>query len=179
MQITKKLIKYNFTKCGNSKKYIVIHDTGNSGKGAGAMNHYTYFNGGDRGASAHYFVDDKLVLHVVEDNDRSWHCGVKYGTSQLRREVTNSNSIGIEICVNPESNCEVAFNNAIELTKHLMKLYNISSSNVVRHFDACAKTCPSSMKADNWALWDKFKNNLGEKDVFKVGELTIINEKEY
>lgn len=179
MNITKKLIKYNYSKGGNSKKYIVIHDTGNYNKGAGAMNHFDYFNGGDRKASAHYFVDDKLVLQVVEDNDRSWHCGVKYGTSQLRSEVNNSNSIGIEICVNPESEFEVAFNKAIELTRHLMKVYNIPSNNVVRHFDACAKVCPGSMKADNWKKWSEFKNRLEVSKMFKVGDLTVINEKEY
>lgn len=92
MKITKKLINYNFSKGGNSKKYIVIYDTWNYKSGAGAMNHYEYFNDGDRGASDHYFVEDELILQVVEYNDRSWHCGVKYGTSQLRPEVTNSNS---------------------------------------------------------------------------------------
>ncbi len=179
MNITKKLIKYNYSKGGNSKKYIVIHDTGNYNKGAGAMNHFDYFNGGDRKASAHYFVDSKLVLQVVEDNDRSWHCGVKYGTSQLRPEVNNSNSIGIEICVNLDSDYEIAFNKAIELTKYLMKFYNISSNNVVRHFDACSKSCPNTMKADNWKKWNEFKTKLEEKDMFKVGNLTVINEKEY
>ncbi len=74
---------------------------------------------------------------------------------------------------------KVAFNKEIELTRYLMKLYNISSNNVGRHFSACAKVCPGSMKADNWKKWSEFKNRLEVGTVFKVGDLTAINEKEY
>lgn len=62
LKIEKKLIKYNFTANANTPKYIVIHDTGNKSKGANAFMHYKYFNGGDRQASAHYFVDDKGAI---------------------------------------------------------------------------------------------------------------------
>lgn len=178
MDITKKLIKYNFSKGLNTKEYIVIHDTGNYNKGAGALNHYEYFNGADRGASAHYFVDSELVLQLVMDNDRSWHCGVKYGDNPPRKEVTNRNSIGIEICVNPESDVDKAFNNTVELTKYLMGLYNIPVENVVRHYDACLKICPSSLKDNNWQMWNDFKVRLKESEEVITQEKFIINNKE-
>ncbi len=113
IEITKKLIAYNFTKGGNSKKYIVIHDTGNYKAKANAINHYKYFNGGHRGSSAHYFVDDKTILQVVKDNDIAWHSGVKYGYKVPRNEVNNRNSIGVEMCVNLDSDYETAFKNTI------------------------------------------------------------------
>lgn len=159
MQIKKQLIKYNRGGV-NIPEFIVIHDTGNTSVGAGAQNHYTYFNGGDRGASAHYFIDEKEVVQTVENNVKSWHNGKKYKpTAQLNNpECTNSNSIGIEICVNSDGNYNKAVDNAIELTKHLMKELNIPVSNVIRHFDSCGKNCPARMIKEN--RWEWFKEQL-------------------
>ncbi len=176
MEITKKLIKFNFNEGGNSKKYLVIHDTGNYNNGAGAINHYTYFNGGNRGASAHYFVDDKFIIQTVEDNNISWHSGVKYGSNQPRKEVNNYNSIGIEVCVNPDSDYDKAFDNTVELTKYLMQLYDISVDNVVRHYDACLKSCPHSMKSNDWELWKAFKERIEEEEVVTQTQILVNGE---
>lgn len=162
MNIEKRLIKYNFSsRNGQGIQYIVIHDTGNTGKGANADAHFNYFNGGNRNASANYFVDDKKILQVVDDANASWHCGDgggKYG-------ITNQNSIGIEICVNSDGDYNKAVANAIELTKFLMKKYNIPIGRVVRHYDASKKLCPASMSSNNWAKWQWFKEQLIEKQV--------------
>lgn len=159
MDIIKKLIKYNYSSRKSTKiKYIVIHDTGNKRKGAGANNHYLYFNGGNRNASAHYFIDDKEILQLVEDDNASWHCGDGKGMYG----ITNSNSIGIEICVNPDSDYNIAVQNTIELTKYLMNKHNIPLNNVVRHYDASRKNCPASMSKDNWKAWEEFKKALEE-----------------
>lgn len=157
MNIEKKLIKYNFSSRNGKKiEYIVIHDTGNTGKGANADAHFNYFNGGNRNASAHYFVDDKKILQVVEDTNVSWHCG----DGQGKFGITNQNSIGIEICVNADGNYDKAVANAIELTKYLMKKYNIPLERLVRHFDASRKLCPASMSTNNWQKWQWFKEQL-------------------
>ena len=74
LAIQKMLIKYNFS-AGNDIKYIVVHDTGNHAAGATALMHYKYFNGADRQASAHYFVDDSNIIQTVEDFNAAWHCG--------------------------------------------------------------------------------------------------------
>ena len=73
MIINKLPIKYNYSKRINEMKYIVVHDTGNPRKGAGALNHYHYFNGGYRGASAHYFVDDSMIVQLIPDNEIAYH----------------------------------------------------------------------------------------------------------
>ena len=51
MEINKKQIAYNRTARSQKPIYIVIHDTGNTGKGANANAHFNYFNGGNRNAS--------------------------------------------------------------------------------------------------------------------------------
>lgn len=168
MIINKKQIAYNRTKRNQKPQYIVIHDTGNPGKGADAEAHFQYFNGGNRNASADFFVDDREILQVNDYNTYyTWHCGDgkgKYG-------VTNGNSIGIEICVNSDGNYDIAFQNTVTLTKHLMVELNIPIDRVVRHYDASRKNCPASMSDNGWVLWQTFKTQL------VVGnELTSVND---
>ncbi len=152
MIIDKRPIKYNFSRRHEKIKYIVIHDTGNSRFGAGAIAHYKYFNSGNKNASAHYFVDDKNIVETVEVSLAAWHCGDGKG----KRGITNQNSIGIEICVNSDSDFNMAKLQAIELIRFLMDSYNIEKKNVVRHYDASRKTCPAAMSADSWAMWEEF-----------------------
>ena len=168
MKINKKQIAYNKTKRSQKPQYIVMHDTGNPGKGANAEAHFQYFNGGDRQSSADFFVDSTQILQVNDYNTYyTWHCGDgggKYG-------ITNANSVGIEICVNPESSYDVAFQNTVTLVKHLMAELNIPIDRVVRHYDASRKNCPASMSANGWALWQTFKTQLAVN-----AELTSVND---
>lgn len=135
-------------------KYIVIHDTGNPAPGAGANAHKKYFLTTDRKASADFLVEEDTIIKL---NDYykyfTWHCGDgkgKYG-------ITNSNSIGIEMCINKGSNYQKTVNNTIKLTYKLMKELNIPVGRVVRHYDASKKRCPGSMAPNNWDKWSRFK----------------------
>ena len=98
-KINEKLVKCNFSsRKGAHIKYIVIHDTENISKGADANAHFTLHNRENRGVSVHYFVDDKQILRIIKDEDKSWHCG--YGKG--RYGITNENSIGVEMCINAD-----------------------------------------------------------------------------
>lgn len=160
MQITEKLVSHNFTKSLIKRdiKFIVIHDTGNPNRGADADAHYRYFNTPGRNASAHYFVDDKKILRIIKDNDIAWHAGDgkgKYG-------ITNSNSIGIEMCVNEGYDRLQMKKNTLSLVAQLMQQHNVSLNNVVRHYDASRKICPASMRDNNWTEWHEFKEALND-----------------
>lgn len=157
MIINKMPIKYNYSsRKGVKPIFIVVHDTGNIKKGSNAMAHYKYFSGGNRNASAHYFVDDREIVELIEVSNASWHCGDGRG----RYGITNSNSIGVELCINEDSNWNDTFNNGVKLVKFLMEFYGISKNRVVRHYDASRKICPSKMSADNWKQWWIFKEML-------------------
>lgn len=158
MNIVKKQIQYNFTNSrGRNIKYIVIHDTGNSSNGANAEAHYRYFNGGNRNASADFFVDDTNILQINDyKNQYSWAVGDGNG----RNGITNANSVSIEICINSDGNYDKAVENAIELVKYLMSELNLSVDRVVRHHDASGKICPASMISNNWERWYNFKSKL-------------------
>lgn len=165
MQINQKLVKYNFVKGRGGKRieYIVIHDTGNNKPLATAIAHFNYFNGGNRQASAHYFVDEKEILQIIEDSNTAWHVGDGKG----RYGITNQNSIGLEICIN-DGNYDTEIKRTIELVKHLMKKHNIPFEKVVRHYDASRKLCPGKMSANNWESWKAFKAQLQEKPINHV-----------
>ena len=154
-------IAYNKTKRTEKPKYIVVHDTGNAGNGANARAHFKYFNGGDRSASADFFVDDTEALQVNDYNTYyTWHCGDGRG----KNGITNSNSVGIEICINRDGDYNKAVQRAQALVVELMQELNIPLSNVVRHYDASGKICPNSMSKNNWQAWNQFKAGLAMDD---------------
>lgn len=154
LNIQQKLSPYNHYNY-NSVEYIVIHDVGTVST---AKNNADYFYGGNRGASAHYFVDGTgIIWQVVADGHGGWHVGDggnAYG-------IGNTNSIGIEMCL--ESNHKtLPFTQAqtIELTKMLQAKYGVPNSRVVRHYDASRKRCPGSMADNDWAEWKAFKAKI-------------------
>lgn len=136
----------------SSIKYIVLHYTGNDGDHD--ESNAKYFKNNIVKASANYFVDDDSVTQSVPDDCIAWSVGgSKYsnckstGGGKYYGKCTNSNSISIELCdaikngkVYPS---EKTISNAIELTKTLMKKYNIPASRVIRHFDVTGKSCPA------------------------------------
>lgn len=71
LPINKKISAYNHYDYNNIK-YIVVHDVGTRST---AKNNVDYFSGGNRNASAHYFVDDTSIWQSVEDNKGAWHVG--------------------------------------------------------------------------------------------------------
>lgn len=138
-------------------RYIVIHDTGNPSTGAGAEAHKRYFMTTERKASADFLVEEDKIIKL---NDYykyfTWHCGDGRG----KFGIANSNSIGIEMCINQGSNLQNTINNTIKLTYKLMVELNIPLEQVVRHYDASRKRCPSSMADNNWNKWKRFKQSL-------------------
>ena len=167
-------IKYNrSSRDGTPIRYIVVHDTGNPSRGANATAHYNYFNGGDRSSSADFFVDDTQVL-CVNDYYKyyTWHCGDgrgKYG-------ITNRNSVGIEFCINVDSDRDKTLERTAQLVRELMQELNIPIDRVVRHYDASRKNCPQSMSGNGWAQWYKFKEKLKGEDLTMAQYEELKNE---
>ena len=157
MEIKEYLTKVNFTKGYNKKnKYLIIHYVGAV---SSALNNAKYFNSVYRDASANYFVDDNNIYRVVKDEDIAWHVGAKKYYNSCR----NYNSIGIEMCCFNNNGTlditEKTIQNTAELTKELMKKYNIPLENVVRHYDVTRKDCPAPFVKDV-NRGNNFKNRL-------------------
>src|SRR5690625_1438406 len=157
-----KRVTYNGT---NSKKYIVIHETANTRKGANANAHARLqASGNSRQASWHYQVDDKEIIQSFEDDVQCWGAGNRY---------YNENGIQIEICVNSDGNFKKAVDNAAKLTKHLMDKYNIPASNVIQHNQASGKNCPRYLRSgEKGVSWGDFKAKLAGKKETKAKSST-------
>ena len=177
-------IKKNFReRKGTPIKYLVIHDTGNTGKGASALAHRNYVENNERGASAHYFVDDKVIVQYVGDSLAAGSVGDGKG----RYGITNANSLSIEMCINSDADYTKTYKNTVELTKNLMKKFNISIDRVVRHYDASRKNCPGHMSRLNWKAWWKFKEDIKKPIEWEIdlsknsefGSAVKVKEKEY
>ena len=173
MNIKKQLqtnLKYSFGK-GNSKDYITIHQTGNYSKGANAQAHANLQSRLGVDYSWHWQVDDKEAIQSYSHDVKCWHAGDGKGKG-------NTQSIGIEICVNPDSNYKKAIENGARLTAKIMKDENISISKVVQHNYWSGKDCPHEIrKGKDGITWDKFLqlvkyylNNDNENDnkLYKV-----------
>ena len=165
---------YSAKRGGNPIKYVVIHYTANNGDTA--QNNCKYFNSPNRKASAHYFVGRDGVFQSVQDIHTAWHCG---GSSYKHKYCRNANSIGIEMCSKIDGKGKYyiensVIDNAIDLTKYLMDKYNISSSNVIRHYDVTGKTCPEPFVRDE-NIWKNFKSQL-EDNAMTREEKAKFNE---
>lgn len=169
MEINKLMTPYNHNPGTVDRiRYIVIHYVGALG---GARANCQWYAGGNRGASAHYFVDfDGAVWQSVEDQNVAWHCGAK---TYRHPECRNANSIGIEMCVrNKGSQADTSrswyfedatVQSAINLTRELMDKYHIPDDHVIRHYDVTGKICPNPYVYNTTAhTWDQFKSAIAE-----------------
>lgn len=177
---------YNVSQRTVAPKYIVVHYTGSEGT---ASDNVSYFNSGNRDASADIFVGHQGEI-LAYNNDiahqYTWHCGVNInpdGTPAFESshhpyygKCANGNSIGVELCTYYDSGkwtftgSTVA--SAVTVVRHLMSVYGIDADHVVRHYDVTGKSCP---RVPGWgavggdAEWIKFKDKLvGKGDIVVV-----------
>lgn len=158
-------------------KKIVVHFTANNGDTD--ENNGKYFANNIVYASAHLFVDDDSVTQSVPDNYVAFSVGgSKYancnttGGGKKYGVATNYNTLNIELCDDVKNGkiypSQKTIDNALELTRKLMKKYNISKENVIRHFDVTGKLCPAywcGTDAKNKKWKTEFWDRLDEKEV--------------
>lgn len=155
-KINQMITAYNYSKRPkpfDKNGYIVIHWVGGVST---AKNNAQYFNGGNRNASAHFFVDDKSIWQIIKTkNYYAWHCGDGHGGTK-GKVCYNYNSIGIEMCCKKDSKGNLYITDkTIErtalLVKWLMEYYNVPASHVIRHYDVSQKHCPAPyVDATKW-----------------------------
>ncbi len=175
IKINKKLIKLNQTPLKRLKadiKYIVIHYVGALG---GALDNVNFYAGGNRNASADFFVGHNGEIYQAVDyyNAYSWHCGGGLqgaGGASFYGKCTNKNSIGIEMCVKKRSTSTMnatdkdwyftdqTYQSTIQLVRQLMAELGIDASHVIRHYDVNGKTCPNPFVYNTGSYtWAGFK----------------------
>ncbi len=160
MEIYQNIIpKGNSCRSGETrtKKWIVIHETGNSASGANAKKHAEYLqnlaNANNNSVSWHYTVDDSCAYHHIPDNEIAWHAG-----DGRKEGGGNMAGIAIEVCVNKDGNFEKAKDNAAWLTAKLLKENGFSIESVKQHHDFSDKNCPQTMR--DTKTWDNFLSKV-------------------
>lgn len=159
--VIKMNIKQDYIPTSNSNRpgtkinpsHITIHETANTSKGADAEVHARYMKGinaRNRKVSWHFTVDDKQIIQHLPTNEKGWHAGSK----------GNSQSVGIELCVNSDGDFEKTKMNAQWLVKKLMGDLNISIERVVTHKYWTGKNCPAKLLND----WDMFIKSIEEDE---------------
>lgn len=153
---------------GRTIKYIAIHFTaGSSSKPGKAREIKHVFE--TRKASADFAVDDAEMVQFNPDpkNYYCWSVGDKKAAHVNVPDGRNINTISIEICSTLQkgtslaqanhsgwSYTDKAIDNAIKLTKILMKKFNIPVDRVVRHYDISGKLCPGIIGWNDGQLYD-------------------------
>lgn len=154
---------------GNKKKFITIHETANTQKGANAQAHANLQSRKNpREASWHYQVDGEEIIQSFPDDVMCWSAGDGRGPG-------NTQSIHIEICVNQDGDFQKAVRNAADLTKYLMNKYNISIDNVVQHHKWNGKNCPYYLRNGKKGIsWNDFINLLKQPPTQKEGKMYYV-----
>ena len=154
MEIKKKIAKNHCYIGANSPAYVVVHETDNWDRGAGARTHANALYNGNLAGSVHFYVDDTDIYQTLDIADGAYAVGDGGG----RYGITNRNSINLEICVNPDSNYYTAVKNAEWLCAKLLKERGWGIDRLKRHYDASRKNCPRRIIAEG--LWDGFKKDV-------------------
>lgn len=143
-----------FTRPGikrNHTRNLVWHYTANPG--ASAANHYRYFaNLRDRYASAHIFIDKNEAICIIPLDELAYHAG-----------PANPYSIGIELCIEQDGSFHPdTIAQAVAIGKELNRMYGLTVSDQMRHFDITGKICPKPW-VDDVGAWTRFRDQLVEK----------------
>lgn len=186
INIVKKTSTNHTTKKANRAiNWIVLHYTAGVKSEPGHAEKVAQgFATSNRDASADFICDDGEIVQYNPD-PRNYYCwsvggskytsmttslgGVDYG------KCMNNNSISIEMCSRKKNTStlsvtdddwyltDATVNNAIALTKYLMKEYNIDINHVIMHHMVTGKVCPQPWckREDALAGWYDFLKKVG------------------
>jgi len=150
-------------------KFIVAHDTGNSGSTAAAnVAHYENTNN-DIYASAHIFVDDKEIIECIpaltsNRPEKAWH--VRYNVTadnDMYGYEANDTAVGIEYCHGPNINADEAYKRYVWITAYTCFKFTLDpKSSIVGHFllDPERRTDPVSGLRASGRTYEQFLQDV-------------------
>ena len=192
---------HNTTKRPGKIEYIVIHYVGALGDAKDNVNYYNKLT--TTNASADFFVGHKGDIWQYNPDPKARYCWAVGGTGKgtLYGKATNKNTVHIEMCVKlkgchakpPAANhkdwyiTDETLASTIELTRHLMQLYGVPASRVIRHYDVTGKSCPGVVGwnplSGSVAAWKSFCAAIQTNDLSeackKLAAKGIIDSPDY
>lgn len=134
--------------------YVTIHNTWNT---ATASQEIAYMQSNDKAISFHWAVDEKEAVQGIPMDRNAWHAGDgTYGKGNRR-------TIAIEIARSrsPESLSNGAEDNGAILTAMLLKQFDLTVDDVVKHQDWSGKYCPHRILDEKG--WATFLNKVEDE----------------
>ena len=144
---------------------IVIHYTANPG--STAQNNRDYFEGlkdsHETKASSHFVVGiEGEIVQCIPSSE------IAYASNSR-----NSDTLSIECCHPDETGkfTDATYTSLVRLTGWLCYRFNLTSEDVIRHYDVTGKICPKYY-VDHPEAWEQFKTDVGEQ--IKVVEQEVL-----
>ena len=149
-------------------KFVVAHDTGNSGSTAAGNVRYYERSRDQESASAHIFVDDKSILECIPaltaPPEKAWH--VLYNSNVdnlLYGHDANDAAIGVEYCFGDDIDADEAYRKYIWVIALICHRFGLDpAKSVVGHFflDPKRKTDPWSGLACSRRTYDQLLRDI-------------------
>ena len=144
---------------------IVIHYTANPG--STAQNNRDYFEGlkdsHETKVSSHFVVGiEGEIVQCIPSSE------IAYASNSR-----NSDTLSIECCHPDETGkfTDATYTSLGRLTGWLCYRFNLTSEDVIRHYDVTGKICPKYY-VDHPEAWEQFKTDVGEQ--IKVVEQEVL-----
>lgn len=132
---------------------IVVHYTANPG--TTAEQNRSYFQNlkdtGETYASSHFVIGlDGEIVQCIPCNE------IAYASNER-----NEDTIAIECCIPDETGKfnDATYQSLVELVTWLMGRYDLTTEDVIRHYDVTGKACPKYY-VENEDAWLQFKEDL-------------------
>lgn len=134
-------------------KGVVVHYTANPG--TTAMQNRDYFEG--LGLSGETYASSHFIIGIEGELVQCIPCNEMAYASNERNEDT----IAIECCIPDESGkfTEETYATLVHLTAWLMGRYDLSTKDVIRHYDVTGKECPKYY-VEYPTEWEKLKADI-------------------
>ncbi len=128
---------------------IVIHYVGNPG--TTAQQNRDFYNQEESNVCSHFVIGmEGEIIQCVPLNERS-------AASNHR----NHDTISIEVCHPDDTGkfTDASYESLLQLTRWLMKEFNLKKDHVIRHYDVTGKECPRYFVTHEDA-WEQFREDL-------------------
>ena len=132
---------------------IVVHYTANPG--TTAQQNRDYFEGlaqsGETHASSHFVIGiSGEIIQCIPCNE------IAYASNDR-----NSDTVSIECCIPDDTGkfTDETYQSLVHLVTWLMGRYDLTTDDVIRHYDVTGKACPKYY-VENEAAWEQFKQDL-------------------
>lgn len=152
-------------------KYIVCHDTGNSGSTAMQNVDYMIKSADEMSASAHYFVDDQYAINCIPETEKAWHVRYNAGIApNVKGSYANDCSISVELCYGGKIDNQTAYKNYVSLVQDICNRYALTTKALFTHkqLDPTRRTDPENALVLVGKTWDQFVADVGAGLTTKV-----------